>query len=38
MIHIGPDAIIIQSAKILLNPGTEAATEAAAGGQVPAAS
>jgi type VI secretion system secreted protein VgrG len=32
MIHIGPDSIIIQSPKVLLNPGAEAATISALGG------
>jgi type VI secretion system secreted protein VgrG len=32
MIHIGPDSIIIQSPKVLLNPGATAATTAALGG------
>jgi len=32
MIHIGPDSIIIQSPKVLLNPGAEAATLGALGG------
>ncbi len=32
MIYIGPDSIIIQSPKVLLNPGESAATNAALGG------
>jgi type VI secretion system secreted protein VgrG len=32
MIHIGPDSIIIQSPKVLLNPGESAAASAALGG------
>jgi type VI secretion system secreted protein VgrG len=35
MIHIGPDAIIIQSPKVLLNPGEQVATNAALGGAIP---
>jgi type VI secretion system secreted protein VgrG len=32
MIHIGPDSIIIQSPKVLLNPGADVAADAALGG------
>ena len=32
MIHIGPDSIVIQSPKVILNPGEAAATSAALGG------
>jgi type VI secretion system secreted protein VgrG len=35
MIYIGPDAIIIQSPKILLNPGEETAASAALGDGIP---
>jgi type VI secretion system secreted protein VgrG len=35
MIYIGPDAIVIQSPKVLLNPGEEVAANVAAGGSVP---
>jgi type VI secretion system secreted protein VgrG len=35
MIHIGPDAIIIQSPKVLLNPGEEVAASAALGDGIP---
>ncbi len=38
MIHIGPDSIIIQSPKVLLNPGAEAATLGALGGTPTASS
>jgi type VI secretion system secreted protein VgrG len=38
MIHIGPDAIVIQSPKVLLNPGEEVAATAAMGGSVGAPS
>ncbi|MFT3772848.1 MAG: type VI secretion system tip protein TssI/VgrG [Minicystis sp.] len=34
MIHIGPDSIIIQSPKLILNPGETAAATAALGGSV----
>jgi type VI secretion system secreted protein VgrG len=34
MIHIGPDCIVIQSPKVLLNPGEEVAANAAMGGPV----
>ncbi|MFT3767409.1 MAG: type VI secretion system tip protein TssI/VgrG [Minicystis sp.] len=37
MIHIAPDQIIIQSPKVLLNPGAEAASEAALGSSAAAA-
>ena len=36
MIHIAPDCIIIQSPKILLNPGEKAAASAALTGVAPA--
>lgn len=36
MIHIGPDAIVIQSPVVLLNPGEETASSVAMGGGVPA--
>jgi type VI secretion system secreted protein VgrG len=36
MIHIGPDSIVIQSPKVLLNPGEPAAAGAALGGPKPA--
>lgn len=35
MIHIGPDSIVIQSPKILLNPGEEVASKAALTGETP---
>ena len=35
MIYIGPDAIIIQSPKVLINPGEEVAASASLGGGVP---
>lgn len=35
MIYIGPDSIIIQSPKVLLNPGEETAASVALGGAVP---
>ena len=35
MIHIGPDSIIIQTPKLLLNPGAEAAQGAALSGSAP---
>ena len=35
MIHIGPDAIVIQSPKILLNPGEEVASSVALGDGIP---
>jgi type VI secretion system secreted protein VgrG len=34
-IHIGPDAIIIQSPKVLLNPGDDVASNASLGGATP---
>jgi hypothetical protein len=36
MIHIGPDSIIIQTPKLLLNPGADAAQGAALTGAAPA--
>jgi type VI secretion system secreted protein VgrG len=38
MIHIGPDSIIIQSPKVLLNPGEEVAANASMGGTTPSPS
>jgi hypothetical protein len=35
MIHMTPDAIVIQSPKILLNPGEEIAQQAVLTGQTP---
>jgi type VI secretion system secreted protein VgrG len=37
MIHIGPDSIVIQTPKLLLNPGAEVAQGAALSGQSPSA-
>ena len=34
-IHIGPDSIVIQSPKVLLNPGEDAAANASLGGTTP---
>jgi type VI secretion system secreted protein VgrG len=34
VIHIGPDCIVIQSPKVLLNPGASAASQAALGGSM----
>lgn len=38
MIHIGPDSIIIQSPKVLINPGEEVAANASMGGTTPSPS
>jgi len=35
MIHIGPDSIVVQSPKVLLNPGADVAASASLGGSVP---